>query len=90
VLTHLIHPLASNLADDLPISQEHDAIRIGGSSRIVSHHDDGLAELITRPAQEPHGSRPRLGIQVASRLVGQDDGGFGSVLAPKSPGHGPG
>ena len=45
---------------------------IGGDVVFVGHHDDRLASLVESP-QQGHDLVGRHGIQVAGRLVGQDD-----------------
>ena len=44
---------------------------------IVGDHDHRLAELVDRLAQQPQHVLARLRVEVAGRLVGEDDGRFG-------------
>jgi hypothetical protein len=62
-----------NVADDPSIDQDDQPVGVGGRVGVVRDHDDGLAELVGRPAQELEQIGGGLGIQVAGRLVGEDD-----------------
>src|SRR5690606_19703905 len=64
------------------VPEEHDPVAVGGGGGVVGDHDDGLAELVHRPAHERQQFGGRIGVQVAGRLVGEDD-----LSAPH---HGPG
>ncbi len=43
----------------------------------MRHHDQRLAELPVEPLQQPHHQGRRLLVEIARRLVGQDDRGVG-------------
>src|SRR5437660_2364412 len=68
---------ALHLVDDVPVGQEHRGIGVAGGGRVVGDHDDGLAEIVDRLAQEAEQLRPRPGVEVAGRLVGEDGLGPG-------------
>ena len=50
---------------------------MGGGDRVVGDHDHRLAELVDRLAQQAQDVGARLRVEVAGRLVGEDDGRFG-------------
>ena len=62
---------------DLAVGEDDDAIGVGGHLRVVGDHDDGLAELVDRGAKQVEDAAARLRVEVAGRLVGEDDGGTG-------------
>jgi hypothetical protein len=65
-----------HLAHDAAIRQEHDTVRVRGGEWIVGHHDDRLPELRNRVAEEVQQIGARARIQVAGRLVSEDDLGL--------------
>src|SRR6185295_16611956 len=50
-------------------------MRDGSRSRVVRDHDDRLAVLVDRTAQQLEDLRTRRGVEIASRLVGEENGG---------------
>src|SRR5487761_1379897 len=56
------------------VGEEDDPVGVGGGERVVGHHDDGLAQLVDRPAEQLS-SGPR--VEVSGGLVGKDDLGTG-------------
>ena len=63
------------------VGEDDDAVRVGGDARIVRDHDDGLVELVDRAAQDVEHAGARGRVEVAGRLVGEDDGGAGDERA---------
>ena len=63
----------AQLVDDAAVGEEHDAVRVRGRDRVVRHHHDRLAELLHRALHEPEDLGARPGVEVAGRLVGEDD-----------------
>ena len=66
-----------HLVDDLPVGEEDHPVGVGGGVGVVGDHDDGLAELAHRVAQETEHLGAGAGVEVAGRLVGEDDLGPG-------------
>ena len=64
------------IADHGAVGQEHHPVRVRGPARVVRHHDDGLAELGHRVAQERQQVGGSIGVQVAGGLIGEDEGRF--------------
>src|ERR1700721_365548 len=64
------------LADHLAVGQEDDPVRVRGPARVVGHHDDRLAELGHRAAQETEQVRGGVRGQVAGRLIGENEAGL--------------
>src|SRR3954454_6375890 len=73
----------SAVVDDLAVGEHEQAVGVGGGRRVVRDHDDGLAELVDGAAQEVEHLTGGLRVEVAGRLVGEDDGG----LARERAGH---
>src|SRR3954451_93601 len=65
-----------HLVDHAAVGQEHDAVGVGGGDRVVGDHDDGLVEGVDGAAHEGQQFSPRLRVQVAGGLVGEDDLGL--------------
>jgi len=61
--------------DDLAVAHVNDAVSVLGGFGIVRDHHDGLAEFFVGLAQHVEDNRGILGIEVAGRLVGENDGG---------------
>ena len=72
-IQHGLRRRPRQLSSDPPVGEEDDPVGVAGRCRVVGDHDDGLAELPHRPAQEAQhlGAGPR--VQVAGGLVGEDD-----------------
>ena len=66
---------------DLAVGEDDDAVGVGGDLRVVGDDDDGLAELVDRRPQQVEDAVARLRVEVAGRLVGEDDGGPGDQRA---------
>src|SRR5215207_6488139 len=66
-----------HLVDDLAVGQEHDPVGVGGGHGVMRHHHDGLAEGVDGLAHEGQELAAGLGVEVARRLVGEDDLGPG-------------
>ena len=60
--------------DDPPVGEEQDAVGDRGGAGVVRDHDDRLAELVDRPAQQVEHVAAGDRVEVAGRLVGEDDG----------------
>src|SRR4051794_31504243 len=70
------HPLGGglgHLVDDPPVGQEDDAVGVARRDRIVGDHHDRLAELAHGAAHEVEDLRTGPAVEVARRLVGEDD-----------------
>ena len=87
-LLHAVeHPVGrrcGHLVDDAAVGEEDDAVGVAGRDGVVGDHHDGLAELAHGLAHEGEDLGARAGVEVAGRLVGEDD------LRPagQGPGHG--
>ena len=57
----------------LPSARTMIAVGVGGGPRVVGDHDDRLAELVDGAAQEVEHLGRGLRVEVARRLVGEDD-----------------
>src|SRR5438309_1480734 len=62
-----------DLADDGPVGQEDNPVRVGGAPGIVGDHHDRLAYVLHRPLQECQQLRGGVGVQVSGGLVGEDE-----------------
>ena len=58
-------------ATNVPFSRCSTAARALGGVRIVRHHDDRLLELGVQPLQQSQDLLARLGVEIAGRLVGE-------------------
>src|SRR5699024_9158912 len=72
-LQHALPVRLPQLVDDLPVGEEEDPVGVAGGHRVVGDHDDRLLELVDAAAQEVQHLRARGGVQVAGRLVREDD-----------------
>ena len=63
------------------VGEDDHPVRVGGDLRVVGDDDDRLAELVDRPPQQLEHAGARLRVEVAGRLVGEDDGGRGDQRA---------
>src|SRR5687768_3027257 len=63
------------VALDQAVAQAHDAVRVGGDVVLVGDQDDGVA-LGVQVAEHAHDLGAGGAVQVAGRLVGQDDRGL--------------
>ena len=63
----------TDVVDDAPVGKEQRPVGIRGRDGVVGDHDDGLAELVDRPAQEAEHLGGTHGVQIAGGLVGEDD-----------------
>src|SRR5215469_11596819 len=73
VLDHGVGGRRGQLPGDLAVAEEDDAVGEGGAARVVRDHDDGLAELGHRPAHEREQLPGRRRVEVARRLVREDE-----------------
>jgi hypothetical protein len=62
-----------HLCDDPSIGEKDHAIGIGGSGRIVGHHNQGLVVAIDNGAEEFEDRPAGPGIEGAGRFIGEDD-----------------
>src|SRR5262245_3644123 len=72
------------LIDDPAVGEEQRPVRVRGRARVVGDHDDGLAHLVDRTAQEAEDLAAGARVDVAGGLVGEHDPG----PAGQGPGHG--
>src|SRR5258705_3136327 len=72
-----------HLVDDVAVGQEHRPVGVAGGGGVVGDHDDRLAEVVDRLAEEAQHLGPGPGIEVAGGLVGEHDPGPGG----QRPGH---
>src|SRR5689334_10478963 len=70
---HALGGGVAQLVDDPAVGEEDDAIRVRGGVRVVRDHHDGLPEVPDRVAQEPEHLGAGARVEVAGRLVGEDD-----------------
>jgi hypothetical protein len=75
VVEHALCGRVGHLVDDAPVRQENDPVGVAGRARVVGDDDDGLTEPADRVAQDPQHLAARAGVEVAGRLVGEDDVG---------------
>src|SRR5690242_9249496 len=75
------HPLQDRIGGRLvelahyrPVGQEDHPVRVGGTRGVVRHHHDRLAEFGDRLPQEGEHVGRGVGVEVARRLVGKDEG----------------
>ena len=66
---------SASSSDHLAVGEEDHPVGVGRPAGIVGDHDDGLAELAHRPAQERQHLRRGVRVQVARGLVGEDEVG---------------
>src|SRR5215203_1524512 len=75
-LDHVVRGAGGGVADDLPVLQRDQPVRVGGGDRVVGDHHHRLVELVDRLAQQLHHVGAGFGVEVAGRLVGEDDSRF--------------
>ncbi len=63
-----------HIAGDVAVGQHQHAVREGGRTRVVRDHHDRLAVFAHGITQEPQHLAAGAGIQIAGRLVREDDG----------------
>ena len=63
------------VVDDPTVGEEHGAVGVRGGDGVVGDHDDRLTELTHRGTHERQDLGARVGVEVAGRLVGEDDFG---------------
>src|SRR5690606_34682575 len=66
-------PVRGRARAQLALLELDQAPRRAGRLRIVSHHENGLAELGIEPAQQAEHLARRYPVEVAGRLVGDDE-----------------
>ncbi len=66
-------PVDLGVLGDLAVDQEHDPVRVRGDARIVGDDHDRATELVDRAAQKLEHLGGRGRVEVAGRLVGEDD-----------------
>ncbi len=69
------------VAGDLAVGDADDAVGVFGDAQVVRDEDDGDAALRVQPLEQAHDLRAGLRVEVARRLVGQDDGRLGDQRA---------
>ncbi len=62
-----------DVLDDLSVHQPNNPISVGCTHGVVSHHEDGHAQLLTALSEQSHDAMARGRIEVSRRLVAQDD-----------------
>src|ERR1043165_3879871 len=80
-IRHLTSALALYLytrggGNDLAVAHLDDAAAHGGGLRVVRDHDDGLVEAVVHLLKHVQDDGRVLAVEVAGRLVGEDDGGL--------------
>ena len=73
VVEHGIRGGIGQLVGDATIGEEDHTVRVAGRDRVVGDHDDRLAELAHGVAHEREDLGARGAVEVAGRLVGEDD-----------------
>ena len=74
---HRLGGRVAQFVDDRAVGEEDDPVGVGGGVRVVGDHDDGLAELAHRVAQEAEHLGAGARVEVAGGLVGEDHLGPG-------------
>src|SRR5580692_11402639 len=72
-LEHRVGGRLPQLAHYGPVGEEDDPVGVRGAVRVVGHHDDRLAKFPHRPPEECEQFRGGGGVQVARRLVREDE-----------------
>src|SRR6187200_785505 len=75
-LDHFVRRAGGGVVDDPAVLQGDQPVGVGGGDGIVGDHHHGLAELVDRLAQQGEHVGARLRVEVAGRLVGEDNRGF--------------
>ena len=70
---HAVGRRREHLVDDLAIGEEDHPVGVAGGDRIVRDHHDRLAEVAHRAAHELEDLGAGPAVEVAGRLVGEDD-----------------
>ena len=73
----------AHLVDDLAVGEEDDAVGVRRGDRVVGDHHDRLAVVVDAAPQQLEHLRAGAGVEVAGRLVGEDD----PRPADQRPGH---
>jgi hypothetical protein len=63
------------VGDDPAVTEEQHAVGVRGGDRVVRHHRDGLPVLPARGGEKSQHFAARAGVEVAGRLVGEDEVG---------------
>src|SRR3954454_8553684 len=71
---HALGVLAAAVVDHLAVAEHHDPVGHCGRRGIVGDHDHRLAELVHGLAQQPQDLLGGVRVEVARRLVGEQDG----------------
>ncbi|CAN5295049.1 hypothetical protein BH23CHL9_BH23CHL9_07060 [soil metagenome] len=74
-------PAEHDLIANLTVAHDEDAIGVGGRPRIMGDEHDGLAQSIGRVPQQVKDFRSGRLVEVAVRLIGQEDGWSGGQRA---------
>jgi hypothetical protein len=76
-LDHVVRRAGRAVLDELAVAERDQAVGVGGGDGVVGDHDHRLAELVYRAPQQLEHVGAGPGVEVAGRLVGEDDGRFG-------------
>src|ERR1700722_2700370 len=74
-LEHRVGRGREEVTHHLAVGEEDHPVCVGGAAWVVRHHDNRLAELAHRSAQEVEHLCRRIRVQVAGGLVGEDEVG---------------
>ena len=77
----LLGALARLVGDDPAVGEEDHAIRVARRDRVVGDHRDGLAVIAARRGEQAEHLAAAARIEVAGRLVGEDEVGRGRERA---------
>ena len=69
-----VAPAEVDLVADPPVGDDEDAIGVGGGLGIVGDEDDRLVALDARPPERVEDLRAGRVVEVAGRLVGEEEG----------------
>ena len=70
-------PAEVDLVADLPVGDDEDPVGVGRGLRVVGDEDDRLVPLDARPPERVEDLRAGRVVEVAGRLVGEQEGGPG-------------
>ena len=73
----IMPPPAGHVGIDAAVDETDDAPGEGSHVGFVCHHDDRDALVTVEAGQQVHDLPAGLGVEIAGRLVGQQDGGLG-------------
>ena len=73
----VVAPAESDLVEDRPVAHDEHAIGVGRGPCVVSHEHDRLPQPVARVPQQVEDLGAGRVVEVAGRLVGQQDGGLG-------------